>query len=172
MFDRIKDIKISISMLRDRCLLTVIFAIPAAVVLLQCMGVGGCRWPSSLSVSLIIFASFAFKNIAPNSASVADAVTNLRIVQVVRIGPLRHMGRLSSGYQPRKKWPAARLLAFFAEDTTHQSTRLISFRMGRISLLRLDLSLINLTCFSCFLLFSLSRVHVCLQGCLVRLRKQ
>ena len=102
-------------MLRDRCLLTVLFAMPAAVALSQCMGVGGCGWPSSSSVSLMIFASFAFKNIAPNSASAADAATNLRIVQSVRIGPFRRMGRLSSGCQPRKKWPAARLLAFFAE---------------------------------------------------------
>ena len=99
-------------MLRDLCLLTVLFAMLAAVALLQCMGVSGCGWPSSSSVSLIIFASFAFKNIAPNSASATDAATNLRIVQTVRIGPFRQMGRLSSGCQPRKKWPAARLLEF------------------------------------------------------------
>ena len=42
---------------------------PADVALSQCMGVGGCGWPSSSSMSLIIFASFAFKNIAPNSDS-------------------------------------------------------------------------------------------------------
>ena len=88
---------------------------PTAVALSQCMGVGGCGWPRSSSASLIIFASFAFKNIAPNSASATDAATNLRIVQRVRIGPFRRMGRLSSGCQLRKKWPAARLLAFFAE---------------------------------------------------------
>ena len=68
-------------MLHDRCLLTVLFAMPAAVALSQCMGVDGCGWPSSSSVSLIIFASFVFKNIAPNSASAADAATNLRIMQ-------------------------------------------------------------------------------------------
>ena len=100
-------------MLRDRYCLTVLFAMPAAVALLQCMGVGGCGWPSSSSVSLMVFASFAFKNIAPNSASAADAATNLRIFQSVRIGPFRRMGRLSSGCQSGKKWPAARLLAFF-----------------------------------------------------------
>ena len=81
-------------MLRDRCLLTVLFAMPASVALSQFMGVGGCGWPSSLIVNLIIFASFAFKNIAPNSASVADSVTNLRIVHSVRIGPFRQMGRI------------------------------------------------------------------------------
>ena len=102
-------------MLRDRCHLTVLFAIPAAVALSQCMGVGGCGWPSSLSVSLIIFASFAFKHIAPNSTSAADAATNLRILQSVRIGPSGQMGHLSSSCQPKKKWPAARLFAFYAE---------------------------------------------------------
>ena len=102
-------------MLRDCCRLTVLFAMPAAIALSQCMGVGGCGWPSSLSGSMIIFASFVFKNISPNLDSAADAATNLRIVQSVRIGPFRRMGRLSSGCQPRKKWPSARLLAFFAE---------------------------------------------------------
>ena len=94
-------------MLRDRCRFTVLFAMPAAVALLQCMGVGGCGWPSSSSVSLMNFTSFALKNIAPKSASAADAETNLRIVQSVRIGPFRRMGRSSSDSQPRKKWPAA-----------------------------------------------------------------
>ena len=102
-------------MLCDRCLLMVLFEMPAAGALSQCMGVGGCGWPSSLSVSLNIFASFAFKNIAANSASAADAAKNLRILQSVRIGPFRRMDRLSSGCQLSKKWPAARLLAFFAE---------------------------------------------------------
>ena len=102
-------------MLRERCHFTVLFAMPAAVALSQCMGVGGYGWPSSSSTSLMIFASFAFKNIAPNSASTADAATNLRIVQNVRIGPFRRMGRLSSGCQLRKKWPAARLLTFLSE---------------------------------------------------------
>ena len=103
-------------MLRDHFRFTTLFAMPAAVALSQCMGVGGCGWPSSSSVSLMIFASFAFNNIAPNSASAADAATNLRILQSVRIGPFRRMGCLSSGSQPRKKWPAARLLESFAES--------------------------------------------------------
>ena len=102
-------------MLRDHCRFTVLFAIPADVALSQCMGVGGCGWPSSSSVSLMIFASFAFKNISPNSASAADAATNLMIVQSVMIGPFRRIGRLLSGSQLRKKCPAARLLAFFSE---------------------------------------------------------
>ena len=102
-------------MLRERCRFKVLFAMPADVALLQCMGVGGCGWPSSSSVRLMIFASFAFKNIAPNSDSAADAATNLRIVQCVSIGPFRRMGHLSSGCQPRKKCLAARLLAILAE---------------------------------------------------------
>ena len=119
-------------MLRDRCLLTVLIVMPAAVALLKCMGEGGCGWPRSLSVSLMLFASFAFKNIAPNSGSAADAATNLRIVHSVRIVPFSRMGPLSSGSQPRKKWPAAKLLASFAESKTHWSERLISCRMERI----------------------------------------
>ena len=105
--------KYLISMLCDGCCFTVLFAMPAAVSLSQYMGVGGCGWPSSSSLSLMIFASFAFKNIAPNSASAADAATNLRIVQSVRIGPFSRMGCSSSGFHPRKKWPAARLLTSF-----------------------------------------------------------
>ena len=99
---------------------------PAAVALSQCMGVGGCGWPSSSSVSLIIFASFAFKKIAPNSASAADSATNLRIVQSVRIGLFRRMGRLSSGCQPRKKWhPGQEDLADYVSkhhDAKHHKT--------------------------------------------------
>ena len=102
-------------MLRYRCLLTVLFTMSAAVALSQCMGVDGCGWPSSSSVSLITFASLAFKNIAPNLASAVDAVTNLRIVQSVRIGQFRRTGCLLSCCQPRKKCPAAQLLAFFDE---------------------------------------------------------
>ena len=67
-------------MLRERCRFTVLFAMSASIELFQCMGVDGCGWPSSSSVSLMIFASFAFKKIAPNSDSAADAATNLRIV--------------------------------------------------------------------------------------------
>ena len=61
------------------------------------------------------FRFFCVKKIAPNSASAADATTNLRIVQSVRIGLFRRMGRLLSGSPLRKKWPAAQLLASFAE---------------------------------------------------------
>ena len=94
-------------MMHGRCHCTVLFMMLAAVALSQCMGLGSCGWPSSSSVSLMIFAYFSFKNIAPNSASAADAATKFRIVQSVWIGPFRRMGRLLSGSQPRKKCPAA-----------------------------------------------------------------
>ena len=76
-------------MLRDFCLLTVLFTIPTVVELSMWMGVGGCGCPSSSKVRHITLASFAFKNKAPSSASAADAATNLRIVQRTWIVPLR-----------------------------------------------------------------------------------
>ena len=51
----------------------------------------------------IIFDYFAFKNSASNSASAANAATNLSIVQRVKVTPLRWMGCLSCGVHPRKK---------------------------------------------------------------------
>ena len=88
-------------MLFDRCRFTVLFAMPAAVLLSQCMGVGGCGWLSSSIVSLMIFASFAFKNIAPNLASAAGAATYLRIVQRVSIVLFRWMRRIFQQKTPR-----------------------------------------------------------------------
>ena len=74
------------------------------------MGIGGCGWPSSDNVSLMVRPSFKFMNIAPNSASGADDATNFKIVQNVKIAPLNVMGS-----EPRKKLPDARLLAFFVD---------------------------------------------------------
>ena len=103
MFDEIAYVEISHFHAARSLSFTVLFAMTAAVALSQCMGVGGCGWPSSSSVILMIFAYFAFKNIAPNSSSAVDAATNLRIVQSVRNGPFRQMGQSSSGSQTRKK---------------------------------------------------------------------
>ena len=64
--------------------------------------------------SRIIFASIALRKRAPSSASAADAATHLRMVQLVRMAPLRRMGHPSFGREPRKKWPEARLRAFGA----------------------------------------------------------
>ena len=60
-----------------------LFTIPTAVVLSTWVGVGGCGCPSSNSVKRMILASCVFKNNAPNSASAADAATNLRIAHVM-----------------------------------------------------------------------------------------
>ena len=40
----------------------------------QCIGVGGCLWPSSCSAMHIILPSFALRNSAPSSASAADCL--------------------------------------------------------------------------------------------------
>ena len=50
--------------------------------------------------------SFSFKNSAPNSASAADAATNMSIWHRVNITPLRWIGCLSCGVHPRNKCPA------------------------------------------------------------------
>ena len=78
------------------------------------MGDAEWGWPSSSSVSLIIFASFAFKKNAPSLACVADAATNFRMLQRTWMASLRKMGWLSWGMDHRKKYPAALLQAFRA----------------------------------------------------------
>ena len=50
---------------------------------------GGLGGPISSRVSLIIFASMVLKNSTPSSAWAALATTHLRIVQLVRMAPLR-----------------------------------------------------------------------------------
>ena len=52
---------------------------PVTVVFSQCIVVGGCRFPSSCKLSIIILDYFAFRNSAPSSASDADATTHLSI---------------------------------------------------------------------------------------------
>ena len=58
-----------------------LFTIPTVVELSMWIGVGGWGCPSSSRVSLIIFASFAFRNNAPSYASAALAATNFKRVQ-------------------------------------------------------------------------------------------
>ena len=82
-FDLICDPKNIISMDQERCFLIVSFAIPAAVMLSQCMGVAGCGLTISCKVSRIILPSLQLRNIAPNLASAADATTNLRILHMI-----------------------------------------------------------------------------------------
>ena len=79
------------------------------------MGLCGCGWPSYDNVSLMVHPSFTFMNSAPNSASTADDATNFKIVQKVKIAPLSVMCSQYLGTEPRKKWPDAQHMAFFAE---------------------------------------------------------
>ena len=58
----------------------------------------------------MILCYFSFRNSAPSSASASDAATNLSIWQSVNIAPLRYMGCLFCGFQPRKKCAAAMIL--------------------------------------------------------------
>ena len=60
--------KYLISVDRDHCRLTVLFAIPVAVELSQCISVIGCFCPSSSSMRGNIFASLAFMKRAPSPA--------------------------------------------------------------------------------------------------------
>ena len=88
---------------RERCRLIVFEQMPTAVLLSQWMGVGGLGWPISSKVSRIIFAFIALRKNAPSSASAAEAATHLRMVQLVRMTPLRRMGhpRLWGGSRGR-----------------------------------------------------------------------
>jgi hypothetical protein len=64
--DSICNPKNHISSEQDLCCLTVLSAIPMAVELLKCIGVGGCGWPISLSVSQIIVACLQLRKRAPS----------------------------------------------------------------------------------------------------------
>ena len=79
------------------------------------MGVVVCWCPSSANISLMVSPSFAFMKGAPNSASADDDVTNFKSVQRVKCSPLSVMGYPYLGTEPRKKFPDARLLEFFAD---------------------------------------------------------
>ena len=68
-----------ISVDRERCLLTVSFAMPTAVRLSLCIGVGGCACPNSSRIVRSIFPSFALRKRAPRFSSAAEVNTNLRI---------------------------------------------------------------------------------------------
>ena len=82
---------------RKRSFLMVPLEMPAAVALSQLMGVGGCGWPSSDNVRIMVHPSFTFMKSAPNSASAIDDATHFNIVQRVKIAPLSVMGSPSLG---------------------------------------------------------------------------
>jgi hypothetical protein len=76
-----------ISIEQDLCRLTVLFAMPMAVELLQCTGVGGWGWPISSSVSRNIIACLQFRKRAPSLASTAEAMTKHNIAHKVKKAP-------------------------------------------------------------------------------------
>ena len=63
----------------DRLCLMVLLMNPIAVEFLTCIGVGGFSWPISWRAMCIGTASFAARNAAPTSASMADDMTVLMI---------------------------------------------------------------------------------------------
>jgi hypothetical protein len=73
-----------ISINQDHCRLTVLFAMPTAVELLPCIGVGGWGWPISSSVSLKIVACLQLRKRAPSSAFAAEATTKCNIAHRVK----------------------------------------------------------------------------------------
>ncbi len=77
-----------------------------AVALSVCIGVRGCRCPSSISVCCIETAVFALMNRAPSSASAADDMTAQIICEMLRTAPLL-MG--ISSFPAMNMWPPARL---------------------------------------------------------------
>ena len=87
------------------------FAIPTAVELPQCMGVGGCGCPISSRASLKIVACLQFRNMTPSSASAAEATTKRKIARSVKNALFNLIGFVGLGFQPKKKWPHALLCA-------------------------------------------------------------
>ena len=100
---------------RENCFLIVSFAIPAAVMLSQCMGVESCGWPISCKVNRLNLPSLQLRNNAPNSASAADATTNLRILHMIYSVPFITIGLVGSELLPRRNFPTTRFLARVSE---------------------------------------------------------
>ena len=94
--------KYPISIDLDLCLLISLLNIPMTVIFSIFIGVAGCGRPSYVNASLITFASLAFKNNAPISASIADDAMCFRITRNEWIGPLKN-GYTSIGIDQREK---------------------------------------------------------------------
>ena len=94
-----------------------LLAIPTAVELSTCIGVGGWGLFISINVVLIGTAAWPFRNSAPYSASAAEAMMLHKILHMIKMNPLR-MGVYSlkvieSGLGPlRKNTPLDLLLSF------------------------------------------------------------
>ena len=90
----------------------VLFMMPMAVELLQCIGVRGCGCPITLSVSLKIVACLQLRKSALSLASAAEVTTKRNIARKVKNAPFTVMGLVGSRRQPMKKIPQAWLWAF------------------------------------------------------------
>ncbi len=95
----------------DQLCFTVLFAIPTAIALLQCIGVLGCGWPRLASVCQKIIAVWQLWKSAPSSTSAADVTKNLIIVKLVWNALFNLIGSPFLGIQPMKKCPHAQLCA-------------------------------------------------------------
>ena len=115
LLDSICNPKNLISMAHERWRLTVLLAMPTAVELSQLTGIGGWGCPISSRVTRKIAACLQLRKRAPSSASAAEATMNRKIEHSVKKAPLSLMGFAGSGFHPIKKWPQARLCAFFSE---------------------------------------------------------
>ena len=82
---------------------------PRAVVLLVCIGVGGCLWPMVSNTWRAGIDSMQLMKRDPNSASYAEDMTTFMICEIVRTDPLFDGTAESSDM---KKCPPALLLAF------------------------------------------------------------
>ena len=72
--------------------------ISRAVVLSVCIGVGGCWWPSSIRICLIISEFFALMKIPAVSASADDDITCRKIEHLLKIGPFSG-GSIVGGFE-------------------------------------------------------------------------
>ena len=128
MFDSICNPKNLISMAREHCRLTVLFAMPTAVELSQFTGIAGCGWPSSSSATRKIATCLQLRKRAPSSASAAEATTKRKTAQSVKNASLSLIGFVASGFHPMKKWPQTWCVLLIRKGRKHRNGCLISCR--------------------------------------------
>jgi hypothetical protein len=97
----------------DLFCLIVSLTMPYAVELSVRRGIGGCVWPSSVSVTLSGAPLWALWKHAPTSDSAAEATTFLMTAATLRIDPL--CVSCSGDLLPRKNRPPRRLRALETE---------------------------------------------------------
>ena len=85
---------------------------PSAIVLLFCVGVGGCLCPIYLGACCDGMASLQFIYSTPSSASAAEEITTFMIFAILRMAPLFGGSRESLDM---KKWPPALILEFVSD---------------------------------------------------------